>query len=128
MKDYIKQAMRTNAPNDKAVERLQNNKTVDILHAFMGLSTEANELLDMLKKHIFYGKEIDYVNTIEELGDIFWYAALICDSMHIDFEEVLHKNIEKLKKRYPEKFSNEKALNRDLEEERKVLENKKRRI
>lgn len=93
-----------------------------LLHGVMGNSTEAGELLDQLKKHIFYGKELDRTNIIEELGDQFWYMAVITHCLNIPLSEILEKNINKLKARYPEKFSSEKAINRDLEKEREVLE------
>lgn len=207
-------------------------RDMNLLHACIGMSTEINELLDALKKYFYYGKPVDMVNINEELGDFYWYLAIIirevekksdeselevvnkiewlrqiekdidsqefntdyiflrCPTMNIKtsvkdifnislivnelslvvldshlaktdindsrpipelninnmfllkcvkrilihlfklkqnlaIESVsiaLEKNIDKLKKRYPEKFSTENALNRDLDAERKVLE------
>ena len=51
-----------------------------------------------------------------------WYLALLFDELKLDPNETMNKNIAKLKARYPEKFSKEKALNRDLEKEREILE------
>lgn len=93
-----------------------------MLHAAMGLVTEAAELTDMLKKHIFYGKEFDEVNAKEELGDISWYVGLAIDEMSTTMNEVLALNIDKLKLRYPKKFSGECAINRNVDAERKLLE------
>ena len=95
-----------------------------ILHAAMGLCTEAGELMDQLKKHLFYGKELDDVNLIEEAGDLLWYLAVLFDELGTSFEEVMQINHDKLAKRYGEKFSSEAALHRDLEGERDILEGK----
>lgn len=102
--------------------RLENVKTLRLLHAAMGLHTESGEFMDMLKKHILYGKDIDEVNLAEEIGDMFWYAALACDALHVSFEDIMQKNIEKLRARYPNKFTEHDALNRDLNRERSILE------
>lgn len=95
-----------------------------LFHGAMGMDTEQAELMDMLKKHFIYGKQLDEVNVLEECGDGLWYIALALDACGFTLEEAMVKNIEKLRKRYPDKFSPEKALNRDLEGERKVLEAK----
>ena len=88
----------------------------------MGLCTESGELLDQLKKHIFYGEELDLTNIEEEGGDFAWYLAEIINALDVKFIDMLQKNIDKLRVRYPEKFTEEKALNRDLEKEREILE------
>lgn len=125
-KNYIKDAIKTEATNFEAMnERLMNDGTKRLLHAGIGLSTEAGEVLDALKKHIFYGKELDKVNLAEELGDLFWYMAILADELGIEFESVMDRNITKLKARYGEKFSEEKAENRDLDKEREILEGQK---
>lgn len=121
--EYIKEALRTDA-NDYSPS-LQRMAFADqgILraeHAAFGLVTEAGEILDVFKKFKFYGKPIDRVNLIEELGDVMWYCAIMADSLGINF--VWYTNIAKLKKRFPDKFTSEKALNRDLLAERQVLE------
>ena len=124
-KDYISNAIKTESTDFQAMnQRLQNDGSKRLLHAGFGLSTEAGEFLDALKKHIFYGKELDRVNLREELGDLFWYMAIACDELDVPFEALMQRNIEKLKARYGEKFSEEKAENRDLETEREILERK----
>jgi len=104
-----------------ALDRIDNHK-LRLLHSAIGISTEVGELLDNLKKVIFYGKSIDYINLKEEIGDLLYYIAISLDELGVTFEEVMDKNIAKLKARYPDKFTKEKALNRDLEKEREVLE------
>ena len=94
----------------------------DLLHFGLGISTEAGELLDALKKSWFYGKPLDLVNIREELGDLLWYIAALHQRMGWDMELTMEANIAKLRKRYPEKFTKADALNRDLEAERDQLE------
>lgn len=93
----------------------------------MGLVTETGEIFDAIKKAKIYGKKLDRVNIAEEFGDMFWYLAVGCDSLGITFEEVWDKNIKKLRARFPERYSDDRALNRDLRKERKILEHKKRK-
>ncbi|MFG1499225.1 nucleoside triphosphate pyrophosphohydrolase family protein [Halobacteriovorax sp. XZX-3] len=120
---YMSDAIRTESRDFDAMNtRLNDDGIKRLLHAGIGLSTEAGEFLDALKKHIFYGKELDRVNLAEELGDLFWYMAIVGDELGIKFEDVMERNITKLKARYGEKFSEEKADNRDLDSERKILE------
>ena len=171
LEQYVKDALRTEQHSDKRQ-----------LHSKMGIQTECGEAIDTLKRHIFYGKEIDYINLQEEIGDIMWYIALaiadkpnekheltfmwdrgmcptsqdelvlnlyyhlnqilkvqqvmtinqireylyhtdaMCHLLGVSLEEVCRMNINKLKTRYPEKFTEEAALNRDLNAERKALE------
>ncbi len=98
------------------------DKDKELLHAGMGLCTEAGEFLDALKKNIFYGKELDEVNLKEEIGDLLWYIALGCNALGTTIDECQAVNIDKLRERYPEGFKKGDALNRDLNVERKILE------
>lgn len=130
-KTYQKSALRTNGPDYAGVaDRVVGGEattitlnSLDLLHASMGLVTEAGEFQDMLKKHVFYGRELDEVNLKEEIGDILWYCAIALDALGSDFESVMQTNIDKLKARYPEKFTEDSANNRDLDTEREILEN-----
>ena len=94
----------------------------DMLHAAMGLATEAGEFLDVYKKKLFYNKKADFVNLDEEIGDILWYVAIYLNARGITFEQIMQQNIDKLRARYPEKFTSEHAINRDLDAEREALE------
>lgn len=62
------------------------------------------------------------MNLKEELGDKLWYAALALDELKSTFEETMEANIKKLRARYPNKFTEEDAINRDLEKERAALD------
>jgi NTP pyrophosphatase (non-canonical NTP hydrolase) len=96
--------------------------TIDLLHAQLGISTEAGEFADAIKKFLMYGKAYDRANLIEELGDLTWYIGLAIGQLGTTWGEVFEANIKKLATRYPEKFSEFHALNRDLEKERAILE------
>lgn len=102
--------------------RLNNEQILRLLHSAIGLSTEAGELLDALKKHIFYGKELDITNILEEYGDAQWYIVEGVDACGSTLSKVMLTNIEKLKSRYPNKFRKHDAIHRDLDIERKILE------
>jgi NTP pyrophosphatase (non-canonical NTP hydrolase) len=92
-----------------------------VFHALIGIATEATELMEAL--HLaMKDDELDYINVLEELGDVNWYQAIGIDAMEGNFEKVLTTNIEKLRKRFPDKFTNEDAIERDLNEERNTLE------
>jgi hypothetical protein len=195
LNQYVKDATRTESIINKSLNSGVNYR---IMHANIGILTEVGEILDSVKKSIFYGKEYDFVNLQEEVGDIMWYLAIFCDEsgidlqqkfnlayekyqpifkaidplqiiapalrlnhlansfaqesvgfcydeeIHNDFEifvsqliepisdivclsgsniyDVAEQNIRKLKKRFPEKFTSERALNRNLEQEREELE------
>lgn len=166
-------------------------KELDLLHCATGLVTESAELVDAVKKNVFYGKPLDVVNIKEEIGDILWYIAipvrifsldldikventstyiehtkkqiiskeglikyflsfnvivnrlantiqddydiyyfkylfeeinLICEIYNLNLSEIMDININKLKARFPNNFTQEHALNRDLEKERAILE------
>lgn len=123
--EYIEKALRTeNTPKfvDDRIAMSESHYASSLIHASLGMQTECAEFADMLKKHLIYGKEIDEVNLQEELGDVLWYIALAAHTLGVSFEGLFAQNIAKLQKRFPEKFTQDAALNRDLEAERKALE------
>ena len=93
----------------------------DLLHGIIGAATEAGELLEALARALG-GHKFDTVNLKEEVGDIFWYLAILSDNANFTFDESQRVNIEKLRKRYPNKFTEYDANNRDLDAEREILE------
>lgn len=115
-------AMRTEPNYDEVVRRLKDPQVARLLHVGMGMVTEAGEFIDMLKKHIYYGKPIDRVNLNEELGDSSWYARIGANALGVGFLDVIMLNIRKLRARFPNKFSQRDAQVRDLDRERKILE------
>lgn len=117
MKEFVKDAIRTESPNF-------HQPNPRILHAAIGCVTESGEMLDALKKQMFYGRELDTTNVLEEAGDLLWYLSILFDEMGTDFETESGRVIAKLKARFPEKFTEKEAFNRNLKEERSVLESK----
>lgn len=93
-----------------------------LFHAIVGIATESTELVEAILTAIDNSGDIDHVNVKEELGDLNWYQAIAVDASDADWDAILTTNIEKLRKRYPEKFTSENAINRDLVAERKILE------
>ena len=118
MDEFINCALRT----ESLVQRPLAAGEMRLLHAGMGLCTEAGEFLDALKKSIFYGKPMDLINLREELGDILWYMAIAMDELGTSFFEEQDRVIRKLRVRYPDKFNIVDANLRDLDGERRALE------
>jgi NTP pyrophosphatase (non-canonical NTP hydrolase) len=85
-----------------------------LTHMAIGVSGEAGELLDAIKKAVIYRKPLDRINIIEELGDIEFYLQAIREELLITREETLEANKQKLSIRYSKlSFSNEDAQNRN---------------
>ena len=103
--EYQKEAMRSLNPS------LKNNDV--LLNGVMGLCGESGEVIDMLKKHLSQGHELNKDKMIEELGDVAWYLAETAFALGIDLDTVLKINLEKLKKRYPDGFTVKDSINRD---------------
>lgn len=122
MKQYIEESQCTDLPDVTPAWRRITQPTTQLLHGAIGLATESGEILDALKKHIYYGKTLDRVNLMEECGDCLWYIALLIRELGYSFEEVAEINIKKLRARYGEKFSEYDATNRNLQAEREILE------
>jgi NTP pyrophosphatase (non-canonical NTP hydrolase) len=121
LKDYKEQSERTESKT-----YYFNRITESTLHGVIGIITEAGELLDAIKKGIFYGQVIDKENIKEELGDIMWYIAILLREFDWDMKDILSDNIDKLKKRYPEKFTTENSkLRLDKKSFKKEIENEK---
>lgn len=100
----------------------EQNTTTDLLHSMLGIASEAGEFVDPFKRSLHYGKKIDAVNLDEEIGDLLWYISIYCEARGTTIETLAERNIRKLMVRYPDKFTEQDALNRDLDSERKELE------
>lgn len=120
---YQKETEATDAVDySPAINRLNDEFTAKLVHYVLGVETEGAELADAVKKHVMYGKELDKVNLVEEVGDTLWYLARLLTLLDSSFEEAMSKNIMKLRARYGDKFTEWSAKNRNLEAERKILE------
>lgn len=131
LKQIVTDCLRSESPITSAViERLA--KVARLNHALWGMMTELGELIDILKRYIYYGKtndnggHADFIHLQEETGDIGWYYCLLLDEIakmgDSDLEAPLRKIINKLKIRYPDRFNSDMAVERNLTEERKELE------
>ena len=83
-----------------------------LLNGVMGLAGESGKCVDMMKKHLFQGHELDKEHMAKELGDVAWYIALSAYALGYDLETILRLNVEKLQKRYPNGFEAERSLHR----------------
>jgi len=86
-----------------------NPELSHVVIAALKLNSESGELADSLVKHLCYGQLLDRENILEECGDLLWYIALILEKLDYNMENCMKDNIEKLKIRYPEKFTEEHA-------------------
>ena len=82
------------------------------LHMAVGISGEAGELLDAVKKATIYRKPLDIANIVEECGDLLFYISGILDSIGVDIESAIAANTSKLSIRYGKSYSNEAAIQR----------------
>lgn len=117
------------APSPRALTRaldLLPGRGMRLLHGIAGFATEAGELVEQLVGHLAEGKPLDETNLVEEAGDAFYFFAVMLDALGVPWETVMERNIAKLQKRYPAKFTTEGALERDLAGERAALEGVKR--
>lgn len=83
-----------------------------LINGVMGLCGESGEAIDIVKKWLAQGHELDKERLAKELGDICWYLAETATALGLDLEDIMAANIEKLKKRYPEGFETERSINR----------------
>lgn len=84
-----------------------------LINGVMGLCGEAGEAIDVVKKHLAQGHELDRERLIKELGDVAWYLAETATALNVTLEEVLEGNLRKLRARYPEGFDAQRSLHRE---------------
>ena len=102
--EYQKLAMRTLNP--------ALDKRDVLINGVMGLCGEAGEAIDIVKKHLAQGHALDREALIKELGDVAWYLAETAHALDVPLEDVLERNIDKLRVRYPEGFEAERSIAR----------------
>ncbi|MDX2102914.1 MAG: hypothetical protein EAZ99_03875 [Alphaproteobacteria bacterium] len=93
----------------------------DLLHAALGIYTEAVELMQALLAGLD-GAPLDRANLLEELGDIEWFMALAYRTLEARPEAVRQVNIDKLRKRFPDRFTEAQAIDKDIAAERDLLD------
>lgn len=104
MHEYQQEASRT-IPQDRWFN-------TNVANFSMGLSGEVGEVVDHLKKFLYHGHELDKKEVEKELGDILWYLSSMATVMNMDLSQIAKNNINKLKKRYPDGFSEKDSVNR----------------
>lgn len=97
--------------------RTATHKCYDLANAALGLTGEAGEVADIIKKHLYQGHGLCPDEVIEELGDVIWYVALMADCFNVTLGFVMQQNITKLKARYPEGFDPVRSVNREERDE-----------
>lgn len=102
--EFQEKAMRTAAASDSGAL---------LLNGVMGLNGEAGECIDIMKKYLFQGHELDKEKLMDELSDVLWYAAVTASGLGVSLDEVMQHNVEKLKKRYPDGFDKERSIHRE---------------
>lgn len=86
------------------------NKKDVLINGVMGLCGESGEAIDIVKKWLAQGHELDKARLAKELGDIAWYLAETAYALELSLEDIFQANIDKLKKRYPEGFDAERSI------------------
>ena len=104
--DYQRECMRT------AVGIKINRVSPMLEMGIVGMSGEAGEALELLKKHTFQGPELNELHLAKEIGDVLYYASIAAAGLGLTLDEIMMLNIEKRKERYPDKFETEKSLHR----------------
>jgi NTP pyrophosphatase (non-canonical NTP hydrolase) len=131
--EYQEKALRTECDQDRSRIRMSGHvggcnamsTPIRFNHGCIGIVKEAGELLSVLEKWIYYGKEF----TVEELkqkvldesGDVLWYLQIALDAFGITLDECMQANVRKLSVRYPDKYTDERTEVRDREAERAAL-------
>lgn len=118
---YQKAVARMEAlPNPELLARLVGKAR--LLHGMTGVQTESGEIADAIKRHIWYGQPLDEDNLKEEIGDLLWYIALICNVLDLGMGDAMLANVRKLKTRYKGGgFTQNEAIERDIEAEKEAL-------
>jgi NTP pyrophosphatase (non-canonical NTP hydrolase) len=85
----------------------------DLIHATVGITSEAGEIATTVKRHWAYETPLHRDNLLEEIGDLMFFATALAHVCDFSLDQVLQANVAKLSKRYPlGEYSNEQALDR----------------
>lgn len=104
-----------------ASSRHEQIKTIRLLHAVLGLASEAGEFADQLKRCLIYGKDLDETNVAEELGDGLWYSALGAAAIGCTLAEIHAANRAKLAARHGRRYNPDHLETRNPEDEREAI-------
>jgi NTP pyrophosphatase (non-canonical NTP hydrolase) len=112
--DYQKDAARTaNHDHEKILTRLKEHpELIELTNYALGISGEAGEIADHVKKVVFHGHDLQVEELLKECGDELWYVANAARMLKAKLSTVALMNVDKLKKRYPEGFDENKSIHR----------------
>ena len=102
--DYQQLAARTLGRDRTHEQQLAN--------AALGLTGEAGETAEIIKKHLFHATPLDQEALAKELGDCLWYIGAFATVLGLSLDDIAQRNVDKLRKRYPEGFDSERSRNR----------------
>ena len=106
LNQYQTEAMRTVSDVTAASDEIL------MLNGAMGLNGEAGEVIDILKKYMFQGHDLDKDHVAKECGDCLWYLAILAKGAGYTLDEIAEMNKAKLRNRYPDGFEADKSLHR----------------
>ena len=97
-----------------AARTLSRDRTHEqqLANAALGLTGEAGEVADVIKKHLFHATPLDQDALAKELGDCLWYIGAFATVLGLSLDDIAQRNIDKLRKRYPDGFDTERSRNR----------------
>lgn len=88
------------------------SETDVLINSCLGLGGEAGEVMDLVKKHLHQGHDLDKHHLARELGDVAWYLAEAAYAIGYDLSDILRMNVEKLEERFPNAFESTRSINR----------------
>ena len=99
---------------DRAARTLNRSLSTDqrLLDASAGLVEEAGEVLGLVRKHLFMNHELDTGRLTTELGDALWCLTAAAGALGVTLDEIAATNLAKLRRRYPEGYSDEASIDR----------------
>ena len=113
-KDILSGQMDVNEYQKSAMTTL--NPTLDrkdvLINSVMGLCGESGEAIDIVKKWLMQGHELDKEHLIKELGDVAWYLAEAATALDVPLETVFQENLDKLHRRFPNGFDTQASVHR----------------
>lgn len=83
-----------------------------LINSVMGLCGESGEAIDIVKKWLMQGHELDRAHLVRELGDVAWYLAEAATALDVPLEAVFQGNLDKLRQRFPNGFDTGASVNR----------------
>lgn len=110
-KEFAESVERLTKPGETIRDSITAQRA-NLIHLTLGVAGESGELVDAVKKHVIYNKDLDVTNLVEEMGDLLFYIQGIALQLGIDFTEIMEYNIDKLKQRYPTNYTDEAAQQR----------------